>query len=216
MCRKDCAHPRKLRILTMIPPVNGVPGADKGSVVQPVQIVQSLLRLPRVHGERKGLRKRFERSAAVDRLERFEPIPRLSAAAREDHRQLRRCNNFKLVIGAVARLFVRTPSAELRRVTEAIALHVIVSDFDNQLGTERLPGQILCSTPAALGARHAMLSISAGCFLLRPTFPWVGRERVLAVWGEKFHELAPLLVGEAGANADVLKRAGAVEKTEQE
>jgi hypothetical protein len=61
-----------------------------------------------------------------------------------------------------------------------------------------------------------MLAITAGCFLLRPTFPGVSLERVRAVWREKLDQLAPLLVGEAGANADMLQRAGVVEEAEQE
>ena len=60
-----------------------------------------------------------------------------------------------------------------------------------------------------------MLRITAGCFLLGPIFPGMSRQRVFAVWREKFDELAPLLVGEAGADADMLQRAGVVEKTEQ-
>ena len=58
-----------------------------------------------------------------------------SAAAGENHRQLFRRNHFELVIGAVARLLVRAPSTKLRCMTETIALHVIVSDFDDQFGT---------------------------------------------------------------------------------
>ena len=40
-------------------------------------------------------------------------------------------NNFKLGVGTIAELFVRSPSAELRRVPEAISLHVIISNFYN-------------------------------------------------------------------------------------
>ena len=41
-------------------------------------------------------------------------------------------------------------------------------------------------------------------------------ERVLAIRREKLHELAPLLVGEARADADVLQVAGVVVETEQQ
>ena len=41
-------------------------------------------------------------------------------------------------------------------------------------------------------------------------------ERVLAVGREKFYQLATLRFGEARADADVLQRAGIVEKAEQE
>ena len=41
-------------------------------------------------------------------------------------------------------------------------------------------------------------------------------ERVLAIGREEFDQLAPLLGGEAGADADVLQRAGVVVEAEQQ
>src|SRR5436309_5624420 len=52
--------------------------------------------------------------------------------------------------------------------------------------------------------------------MLGPIFPRVSGERVLAVWGEEFYQLAPLLFREARADTDMLERAGVVEKAEQE
>ena len=52
-----------------------------------------------------------------------------SATLRENRRQLLRRNHLKLRIRAVAGLLVLAPSAELRRMTEPVPLHVIVSDF---------------------------------------------------------------------------------------
>ena len=49
----------------------------------------------------------------------------------KDCRQFLRGDNFQLGKGTIAGLFVRSPSAELRGVPEAISLHVIVSNFDN-------------------------------------------------------------------------------------
>ena len=55
-------------------------------VVQTVQIVQPpSSSSPACIGEERGSEKRFERSAAVERLERFEPTLRNSAAAGENH-----------------------------------------------------------------------------------------------------------------------------------
>ena len=48
-------------------------------------------------------------------------------------------HDLELVIGAIDRLLFRAPPAELRCMTEAAALHVVVSDFDDQFGTKRLP-----------------------------------------------------------------------------
>ena len=66
-------------------------------------------------------------------------VERLNTSQRfatgENHRQLFGRNDFELGIRAVARLLVRAPPAKLRCVTEAVALHVVVSDFDDQFGT---------------------------------------------------------------------------------
>ena len=42
--------------------------------------------------------------------------------------------DFQLIEGAVARAFVVAPAAKLSGVTEAIALHVVVRNFDDELG----------------------------------------------------------------------------------
>ena len=47
--------------------------------------------------------------------------------------QLLRGNDFELRIGAVTWLLVPSPSAKLGRMTEAVALHVVVSDLQYQL-----------------------------------------------------------------------------------
>src|SRR5580704_12539086 len=62
-----------------------------------------------------------------------------SALEGEDLHQFLRRNHFELGIGTVAGLFIRAPSAKLRHVAEAAALHVLVSHFDYQLRPQRLP-----------------------------------------------------------------------------
>ena len=59
---------------------------------------------------------------------------------RENCCELLRRNYFELGISAVDRLFVWPPSAEVRHMTEAASLHVLVSDFHNQFGPQWLPG----------------------------------------------------------------------------
>ncbi len=81
---------------------------------------------------------------------------------------------------------------------------------------QRLPRQVLALAPAALAARHAMLGIAASDACSAQCFPRVIGERVLAIGREEFCELPPLLVREARADADVLQRAGVVEKAEQQ
>ncbi len=48
-------------------------------------------------------------------------------------------NDFELGVCAVAGFFVRSPSAELRRMPEAASLHVVVSDLHHKLGSQRFP-----------------------------------------------------------------------------
>ena len=62
-----------------------------------------------------------------------------SAFDGEDLHQLLRRNHFELGIGTVARFLIRAPSAKLRHVAEAAALHVLVGHFDDQLRPQRLP-----------------------------------------------------------------------------
>src|ERR1700734_1297974 len=50
---------------------------------------------------------------------------------RKNCRQFLRRDNFKLRVGTIAGLLVRSPSAELRRMPEAISLHVVVCNFYN-------------------------------------------------------------------------------------
>src|SRR5271155_2423239 len=76
--------------------------------------------------------------------------------SRENRFQLVRRNDFKLRISAIARLLVGPPLPELRHMTESRPLHMLVRNLDYQLGSERLPGQILAVAPTALTSRHAM------------------------------------------------------------
>src|SRR5262245_17810888 len=96
---------------------------------------------------------------------------------REDRGELVRRDDFELRVGAVGRLLVGAPAPEVRDVAEARALHVIVRDLDDELGTQRLPRQALARAPAALRAGHA-LRLRLGT---RPFLPRVIRKRVLAI-----------------------------------
>ena len=66
-------------------------------------------------------------------------LSRRSATLRENGRQLLGRNDLELSVGAIAWLLIFSPSAELCGMTEAVSLHVVVSDFHHQLGPERLP-----------------------------------------------------------------------------
>src|SRR6202042_2032672 len=107
----------------------------------------------------------------------LEHVSRGSAAGGKDRRQLLRRDDFELRIGAVAGLLVRAPPSKMRHVTEAGSLHVLVSDFDHELGSQRLPRQILALAPAALATGHAMFAFTSCDSPLCPVSPRVRSER---------------------------------------
>src|SRR6202035_3355270 len=129
----------------------------------------TLMTIRRGNGVRSALRR-------LPRMTR-ERVWRASPTAGENRHQLLWRNNFELGIGAVARLLVRAPPSKLRHVTETGALHVFVSDFHHQFGTQWLPRQVLALAPAALATRHAMRGFTACGFMLRPLSPRVCGER---------------------------------------
>src|SRR4051812_23057799 len=110
------------------------------------------------------------------------------SAGREDLRQLLRRHNLELLVGAILRFLVCAPATELRSVTETIALHVIVGDLEHELGTHRLPRQILAAAPATLTTRHPMRRVVV-LRKIRPIAPRVILQRVLAIGLEHLHEL---------------------------
>jgi len=76
--------------------------------------------------------------ASFTRKKVRERVPGQMSPGENSFKFMRR-NDFKLLVGAIARRFVGTPSPELRHMTEAGALHMFIRDFDHQLGSERLP-----------------------------------------------------------------------------
>src|SRR5688572_22878142 len=108
------------------------------------------------------------------------------AAGSENLGELLRWNDLELSVCAIVRLLVRAPSAKLRGVPEAAALHVVVCDFNHQLGTQRFPREILALAPAALSSRHALRDFAG------PMFPGVTGERIVAVGSKEFRKLPAL------------------------
>src|SRR5215472_2418255 len=84
-------------------------------------------RVDGVNGARKKHRKRMDKEQAG------------LAAVGKNRCQFLWWNDFELGIGAVVRLFVVSPPAELCRMTKAASLHVVVSDFHHQLGSQWFP-----------------------------------------------------------------------------
>ena len=81
----------------------------------------------------------------------------------------------------LARLFVGAPSAKLRHVAEARTLHVLICNFDNQLGPQWLPRKILAFAPAALASRHTMPRFTRLGRGLGPALPGVVSQHFLAI-----------------------------------
>src|SRR5215510_11077102 len=134
----------------------------------------------------------------------------LSTAAKNLLEFLRR-HNLKLIIRTVFRPLVFAPSSKLRSVTEATTLHVVVRDLDYQLGSQRLPGQILALTPATLRARNATTSLAFCGLILGPLLPRMIRKSILTIRSQELYKLATFLIREARAYADVLQRTCVVE-----
>src|ERR1043166_1026318 len=134
MCRKTCARRRKRPTPTTIRRANGAIGA-RGSGASGI--------LSR-HPKRETPHHSPKAEGSIS-----EPFDKLRANGFWDY-------EFPFSVRAVARFLVRAPPAKLRGVAKAISLHVVVSDFDDQLGAQRLPRQILASAPAALRAGHAL------------------------------------------------------------
>jgi hypothetical protein len=79
------------------------------------------------------------------------------SAALEDGFQFFWSYHFQLRKGARLGFAIGAPAAEMRHVAEAPALHVFISDFDDEFGAERFPFKIFAATPPALAAGHALL-----------------------------------------------------------
>ena len=101
--------------------------------------------------------------------------------------------------GAIRWFLISSPATKLRGVTKTIALHVIVSNFNHELRSQRLPRQVLPRAPATLRTRNTMAKI-----VTRPLFPRMIRERVFTIRREKLNELKPLLIGKTRAHTNVL------------
>src|SRR5207249_7729757 len=130
----------------------------------------------------------------------------------EDLGELGGGRDVELVVTAVRRPFVGTPTHEDGGVSEAIALEVVVRDLAHALDPQRLPGEILARAPAALGARHADRAVGHS----RPVPPGMRRERVLAQWRQLPRKTAAGLHRERRGHAHVVQRSGIVVEPQQQ
>src|SRR5438876_8699785 len=121
--------------------------------------------------------------------------------ARAEHLlELERGRDLELIVPAVLRALVGSPALEHGRVTESIALHVVVLHLAHALDAQRLPRQILPRAPAALTARHAH-HLRASEF--GPLPPGMPLERARTQRRELRRELPPHCHRERRGDADV-------------
>src|SRR5467141_630372 len=139
-----------------------------------------------------------------------------SATVRENRGQLLRRNHFELGIGAVGRLLIHSPSAKLRGMAKAASLHVVVSNFEHELGPQWFPGQVLALTPATLATRHAIDNLAGLGSLLRPMLPWVSGQRGFTVGVEELCQFPALLGAEARTNHEIGRASAVVEQAQQQ
>src|SRR5215213_8803031 len=107
---------------------------------------------------------------------------------------------------AVTRLLITSPPPKLRRVTKAISLHVIISNFHHELRSQRLPRQILPRAPTTLRTGNPEI-------VTRPFLPRMFRERVFAVRLQKLHQIDTLLIRKTRTHTDVLQVTRVVKKS---
>src|SRR6266566_5422503 len=76
-------------------------------------------------------------------------MPAPGLMARQDLGEVEADRLLQLGVGARARLAVRTPADELRRVPEPRALHVVVAHLDHPLRAQRDERKVLVGVPPA-------------------------------------------------------------------
>ena len=113
-------------------------------------------------------------------------------------------------------LLVGAPAAELRRVPEAGALHVIVGDFDHELAAGAAPTKGPCPGSSGSTAPGRRCRPASPLSAIAQAFHGWSFRSVDAIRREELDQLAPLRVGEACADADMLEVAGIVVEAEQQ
>ena len=98
-------------------------------------------------------------------------------------------------------------------MAETVALEMVVLDLHDSFDPERLPGEVLARTPAALGSGHAVDLVRLG---LRPFLPRVTLEGILPERLELGRELPAHRHGKRGGNPHVLQHAPAIVQPQQQ
>src|SRR4029079_14155914 len=132
----------------------------------------------------------------------------------EDLLELERRGLLELVVAAVGRLLVRSPSLEGGGVPEPIALEMVVGDLRDALDAQRLPRQGLATVPARRRPGQPLAGLLGRLGPLGPLAPRVALECLLAERRQLLREGGPPIPGERAGDADRVQRPGVVEQPE--
>ena len=134
----------------------------------------------------------------------------------EDLAQLLRRHHFELRISAIARASCRCATGETAQCGGNGCPACARRRLRPPARAAAAPTTDPCPGSSGSGRRACAGRLRRSPVVLGPLLSRVIGERVLAVWREEFDQFAALLLGETGANADVLQRAGIVVKSEQQ
>src|SRR5436190_2887129 len=125
-------------------------------------------------------------------------------AGAEDALELVGGRHLELIVTAIVWPLVRPPAQELRGVAEARALHVIVRDLTDSLGSQRLPAQVFAAVPPARRAGSPLPGRARVVLRLGPVAPWMAFARILTERRQLGDELLAHRVRERRGDADVV------------
>ena len=152
------------------------------------------------------------RSAATRPRSARETAPIAARLPAEHAAQLHGDGRLELRVRAGPRIAVGPPPHEPCGVAEPVPLEVLVRDLGDQLGTQRLPRQVLRRVPAARRAGHA----GRGRVGAAPVAPRMVSQRVHAVGGQLVDELAAERRREAAGHPDVVEHPVVVVEAEEQ
>src|SRR5207249_9530579 len=128
------------------------------------------------------------------------PRSRGKLGSSENLPQLERGRCLELVVAAIVWRLVGPPAQEMRRMTEAIALQMVVPDFAYAFDPQRLPRQVFIAGPAALRAGQPRNGMRFG---IHPVTPGMIDVRSLAQRLDQLRELFSRLHRKRRCHTDV-------------
>src|SRR6266540_1401034 len=179
-------------LLQALPELTGAPDDGSGRVDHNDQVLAGGEQAPEARSRPHRVRRLGERLVAGGHR----------PSQVEGHRAL------DLLVVAGGRVAVGAPALEMGGMPETPALHVVVGDLADQLGAERLPGEVLATAPAGQPAGDAFGAHGAHPRVVVALVEPVGRDLV--------EQLLAARQTERGGHPDVLQLAPFVVEAEQQ